>query len=77
MPTSTSSTDAARESRVRRLARRQGFLLRKDRARSFSLNHQGGFMVVDSNRNAIVAGERFDLDLGAVEAWLAEDESAV
>jgi hypothetical protein len=31
-------------------------------------------MIVDPSRNVVVAGERFDLDLDAVEAWLADED---
>jgi hypothetical protein len=31
-------------------------------------------MIVDPSRNVVVAGERFDLDLDAVEAWLANKD---
>jgi hypothetical protein len=46
-------------------------MLRKSRG-PLSLNNHGEFMIVDPSRNVVVAGERFDLDLDAVEAWLAE-----
>ena len=69
-----STTEAARESRARRSATRQGFGLHKDRHRpSRDVNHQGGFMIVRVDTNYIEVGERFDLRLDDVEAWLAED----
>jgi hypothetical protein len=45
---------------LRRLARRQGLVLRKDRSWSWNSDHHGGWMIVDANRNWIVAGEAFD-----------------
>ncbi len=30
-------------------------------------------MIVDPDTKVVVAGKRFDLDLDAVEAWLAEE----
>jgi hypothetical protein len=74
MPESVSSADAAREARARRLARRQGYVLRKDRARSFSVDHMGGYMVIDAAINGIVAGQRYDLSLGEVEDFLKDEE---
>lgn len=39
------------ERQLRREAARQGYALRKDRARAPSINHRGGYMVVDADRN--------------------------
>jgi hypothetical protein len=64
------------EHRVRRIARQQGYELHRDRAGVWSFNHQGGWQIVDAERNWLVAGERFDLRLEDVEAWLAEDDRA-
>lgn len=64
--------ERARESRLRSLARRQGYALRKDRARSSNIDHHGGWMIVDVDRNWIVAGPRWDLDLDEAEAWLTD-----
>jgi hypothetical protein len=65
------TTDSTREARLRRLAHRQGFALRKSRA-GISVRNQGGFMIVDANANYIVAGEHYDLDLDDAERFLAE-----
>lgn len=63
-----------RESHLRRRAgRERGWVLRKDRARSWNVDHQGGYMIVDLYSNSLVAGQRFDLGLDDVEWWLAED----
>lgn len=58
------------ESALRHRAAREGFSLRKSRARE-SVDNLGGWMIVDSNRNAVVAGERFDLTGEDVERVLA------
>jgi hypothetical protein len=63
------------EDRVRRIARQQGYELHRDRAGVWSFTHQGGWQIVDAERNWLVAGERFDLSLDAVEEWLAEDRA--
>ena len=62
------------EERVRRIAGQQGYELHRDRAGVWSFTHQGGWQIVDAERNWLVAGERFDLSLDAVEQWLAEDD---
>jgi hypothetical protein len=67
-------SDQSREARVRRALRKIGwfgYALRKDRARSWNLDHQGGYMLVDLEHNFIVGGERYDWTLDDVEAWLA------
>ena len=46
--------------------------MRKDRARSWSIDHHGGYMLTDSSTNALVGGPRFDLTLDDLEKW-AED----
>jgi hypothetical protein len=61
----------SKERRLRKIAQKQGLLLRKLRG-PLSRDNRGGYMIVD-RRNAVVAGERFDLDLDAVEAWLTEE----
>lgn len=61
---------AAREARVRRIARRMGLSIHKDRSRLPSMDRLGGYMLVNDRSNAIVAGERFDLDLEQLEAEL-------
>ena len=64
-------TKDSRERRLRKIAQKQGLLLRKSRSQ-LSMDNQGGYMIVDPDTNVVVAGKRFDLDLDAVEAWLAE-----
>ena len=64
-------TEASRERRLRKIAQKQGLLLRKSRSQ-LSMDNQGGYMIVDPDTNVVVAGKRFDLDLDAVEAWLAD-----
>ncbi len=64
-------TKGARGRRLRKIAQKRGFLLRKSRDLLSPDNH-GEFMIVDLSRHVVVAGERFDLDLDAVEAWLTE-----
>lgn len=69
---SGSSSAAAREARLRRLARGQGYALHRSRWHRGSIDNYGEFRVVDRDRNLIVAGERFDMTLDDVERWLAE-----
>jgi hypothetical protein len=68
------TTDRRREDQVRHRLDRLGYALRKDRARSWSIDHQGGYRIVDPNRNWIVGGERFDLEIEDCEEWTAAEE---
>ena len=63
--------ERAREARLRRLARREGYALRKMRGRQ-SLDNYGEFRIIDYS-NCVVAGVRFDMSLDDVEAWLEPD----
>jgi len=61
----------ATDSRLRRLARKNGYSLRRSRWRWRSVDNSGGYMIVDEN-NCIILGSRFDLGPSDVEAWFAD-----
>jgi hypothetical protein len=63
--------DKRREDRARRQLKAVDCALRKDRARSLTLDHQGGYMVVDPFKNYVIRGSRYDWNLDDVLAWLA------
>ena len=65
------NSDKARESKLRREAKKQGYVLKKSRAREWSVNNQQGYMIVNE-RNVIEAGSDFDLTLDQVESFLSE-----
>ena len=58
-----------RTARARRALAKQGYALHKGRAHSWNVNDQGGFRIVDADRNLIVAGERYDMTLEDVERY--------
>ena len=62
------------DSQLRSIARRAGYALHKSRQWKHvpNLDNYGGYMIVDSATNSVVAGSRFELDLPVVAAWLAE-----
>ena len=69
--------ETRREARLRRLAHRQGLHLKKCRYRIPELRfNYGGWMVVDTYTNTIVAGENFKMDIDRVEVYLTESTSA-
>ena len=60
-----------KENRIRRALAKRGYLLRKSRAEE-SIDNFGGYMIVDANYNAVIAGERFNLSLDDVEQFVGE-----
>ena len=65
----TDVLEQRREARLRRLARSGGYRLHKSR-RGYSIDNQGGYMIIDNYTNIIVQGSRFNLSLDDVEEWL-------
>jgi hypothetical protein len=65
--------DKNRERRIRRLAGRHGYAVRKSRERKHvpHSNNFGGYMLIESNRNFVVLGERFDATLEDIEAFFS------
>lgn len=71
-----------RENRVRRQLSRQGYRLHKSRTngcvyqngvyQGLNSDDYGGYRIVDSSTDMILAGERFDLSLEDVERWAAD-----
>jgi hypothetical protein len=72
------SGDAAREQRLRRIARRQGLAIQKSRSRDPRSLDFGTYGIFDPYTNTIVAHgspwNGYGLDLDAVEAQLLEGE---
>jgi hypothetical protein len=69
-----SDTPAAREARLRRLAKRQDLMLRKSRWRLGSIDNLGGYQIIEPNRNLIILGSRYELDLDDVQDFLTESD---
>jgi hypothetical protein len=65
------TSDPMEEARARRAARCIGLMACKSRCRFHHLDNYGGFMLVDPYRNAVVAGERFELSAEDVIALCA------
>lgn len=66
------ATEKSTENRLRRKLANQGYTLHKDRARTWSCDHQGGYMIVEAHYNRIEAGEKFDMFLEDVERFVNE-----
>ena len=69
--------DKVRENRVRRWAKRLGLDVRKSRARHIHVDDHGGYVIVDASNNAVVHGEKFNLNLDDVEAFLDQTEATL
>jgi hypothetical protein len=69
------NTEKVRENRLRRMLERRGYTLQKSRRRDPHAIDYGGYMIVEPNRNFVVAGGSpvpFSLDLDAIEQWLTD-----
>ena len=77
-PDDTDTPELNRERRARREARRQGFLLQKSRCRTPRATEFGGYLIVDPEYNAVVAGGNpwaYSMGLDDVEGWLWPDSA--
>jgi hypothetical protein len=62
-------TTKTQESRIRRLARRNGYIVRKSRG-AVRLNNRGLYMLVDPSTGVPMVGWDFDATLDDIEVWL-------
>ena len=60
------------DARLRNMARRHGYAVRKSRWRLDSLDNFGGYMIVDPDSGLLMAGARFDLTGADVAKWLVD-----
>ena len=65
------------EQTIRRLAKREGYLLRKSRSRAPQDLSYDGYMLIEPSRNFAVLGVSpwpFSADLEDIHAWLTQPE---
>lgn len=73
-------TERNRENRLRRAVERIGkangdyYALRKSRARNPHVDDEGGYQILNLNRNIPLDGVRFELDLDRVEGWVKANQ---
>lgn len=60
----------SQESRVRRMARQNGYVVQKSRG-AMGLNNHGLYRLVDPFVNAVMVGWDFDATLDDIEEWLS------
>jgi hypothetical protein len=72
------TVDRHNEQRIRRLARRHGYALRKSRQWRHvpNLDNFGDFMLIDPLRNTVIMGERFNATLDDIKTFFREAEAA-
>jgi len=68
-------TQAVRETLARRKAKKYGYRIKKSRTQKIHGGNLGGWQIVDAYYNSIMSGNRWELSLEDVEAFLLEDES--
>ena len=71
--------DKNRENRIRRLARRHDYAVRKSREWKHvpHSDNFGDYMLIEPNRNFVVLGERFNATLEDIEAFFGSPKAAV
>jgi len=57
------------EQSLRRKLKRRGYLMKKSRGQ-MNIDNHGGFMIIDIHTNAVVDGNRFNLNLSDVEDFI-------
>ncbi len=68
------ATTRRRESRLRRLARKYGMIIRKSRRVNWHLHDQGQYMLVNAEYGCATLGSDYDATLDEIEAYLTADE---
>jgi len=61
------------EKHLRDQLQKAGYILKKSRLQSTNVNNLGGYMIINTWNNTIVAGSRFELQLEDVEKFLNEE----
>jgi hypothetical protein len=64
------TSEKIRENRLRRMAERQGYILKKSRRRDPRAFDYGSYWVIDGRHNTLLAGGEFGADLDEVESFL-------
>jgi hypothetical protein len=59
------------ESTVRARARARGYLIHKSRDRSIQSSNLGEYMLVETDRNLVILGDRFNASLDEISEYLS------
>lgn len=63
-----------KEEKLRKELKNLGYSLRKSRVKNPNLNDHGGYMIIQSNSNSVIAGSKFDLSLEDVKRFVNEEK---
>lgn len=66
--------EKVRENRLRRMAARQGLVLKKSRRRDPRAFDYGNYWLTDKKTGFLVAGGEWGINLDEVQNWLTEEE---
>mgnify|MGYP003694089363 CR=1 FL=1 len=69
-----SASTLIRENRVRKLAASRGYRVEVSRE-PLQRDNEGRFRLIESDRNMVVLGERFDASLDDIEAYLTKEDN--
>ena len=64
------SSEKVRENKMRRIAKRQGMMLKKSRRRDRRAWDYGSYWLVDADRNALVFPDEHGASLDDIESYL-------
>ena len=67
------SSEKVRENKMRRIAKRQGMMLKKSRRRDRRAWDYGSYWLVDADRNALVFPDEHGASLEDIESYLTSD----
>jgi hypothetical protein len=67
------SSQKVRENRVRRMAERQGLVLKKSRRRDLRAWDYGSYWLVDADRSSLVFPDEHGASLEDIESYLTSD----
>lgn len=67
------NAEKTKENRLRREAKKNGLRLHKSRVRYPNYFNRGGYMLVDTFRDIVVGGDRYNMTLDDVESYLNND----
>ena len=64
-------TEKSREDKIRRMLLKEGYIIRKSRAKNTTDTNRGGYMIIETHydRNRVVAGSRYELNLLDLESF--------
>jgi hypothetical protein len=69
-----SASTLIHENRVRKLAASRGYRVEVSRE-PLQRDNEGRFRLIESDRNMVVLGERFDASLDDIEAYLTKEDN--